>query len=154
MAVVFDDALGLGASQTVLFDPSGGLEDLQKGVIRPVSYKNIEDDPVRILRGFRIAQQLDFDIEGDFERWVKKNHDIIKKSPSERVRDEILRIFEGKNTKDILEKLVSVKVLGSIIPHVKQMVRMGKTGQMHKFTLIQHSLKTVGYMEEFLKKKS
>ncbi|WP_456383911.1 CCA tRNA nucleotidyltransferase [Persephonella sp.] len=154
MAVVFDDALGLGASQTVLFDPSGGLEDLQKGLIRPVSYENIQKDPVRILRGYRIAQQLDFDIDRDFEKWVKKNHTIIKNSPSERVRDEILKIFEGENTEDILEKLISAKVFGSVVPYVEEMVEMGKTGQMHRFPLLQHSLKTVGYMEEFLKKKS
>jgi len=154
MAVVFDDALGLGASQTVLFDPSGGLEDLQKGVIRPVSYRNIEDDPVRILRGYRIAQQLDFDIDGAFEKWVKKNHFLIENAPSERVRDEILKIFEGENTDRVLKELISVKVLSSIIPHIKQMEKLGTTGQVHKFPLIEHSLKTVEYLEEFLKKKS
>jgi poly(A) polymerase len=154
MAVVFDDALGMGASQTVLFDPSGGLEDLQKGLIRPVSLKNIEEDPVRILRGYRIAQQLDFEIDRDFEKWIRKNPDIVINSPKERIRDEILKIFDGDNSYQMIETIISDKVFQRIVPEIEEMAKIGRTGQFHKFPLLKHSLKTVEYMEEILKKKS
>ncbi|WP_457642666.1 CCA tRNA nucleotidyltransferase [Persephonella sp.] len=153
MGIVFDDALGMGASQTVLFDPSGGLEDLQKGIVRPVSFDNIKADPVRILRGYRIAQQLEFDVDRDFERWVKENAELISSAPSERVRDEILKIFENDNTAQFLEKLISVNLLEAVIPQIKEMASIGKTGEFHRYPLLKHSLKTVEYMEEFLKKK-
>ncbi|WP_457622971.1 CCA tRNA nucleotidyltransferase [Persephonella sp.] len=153
MAVVFDDTVGLGASQTVLFDPSNGLEDLQSGIVRPVSYKNIEKDPVRILRGYRIAQELDFDIEKEFEKWVKSNKSSIKNSPKERVRDEILKIFENSRTAEILEKLIRDGVVQEIIPEIEEMVKIKKIGDFHRYNLLDHSLKTVEYIEEFLKKK-
>ncbi|NPA57673.1 MAG: CCA tRNA nucleotidyltransferase, partial [Aquificae bacterium] len=133
MGIVFDDAVGLGASQTVLFDPSGGLEDLQKGLIRPVSYENIQEDPVRILRGYRIAGQLDFEIDREFDRWARKNAHIIQNSPSERLRDELLKVFETEKGGQILEKLISSKVLPSIIPEVEEMARIGKSGSLHKY---------------------
>ncbi len=153
MAVVFDDTVGFGASQTVLFDPSGGLEDLQSGIVRPVSYNNIEKDPVRILRGYRIAQEINFDLDENFEKWVKKNKNIIKNSPKERVRDEILKIFDGVNASSTIKELVKNGVFQEIVPQIEMMIKVKKSGQFHKYDLIDHSLKTVEYMEEFLKKK-
>ncbi len=153
MAIVFDDAIGLGASETVLFDPSGGLEDLQAGIVRPVSYENIQKDPVRILRGFRIAQSLDFDIDKDFEKWTKKNKDLITSSPIERIRDEILKIFDNEETEKTVEKLVKLGIFQKIIPEIEDMIKIKNQGSMHKYSLLDHSLKTIEYMEEFLKKK-
>ncbi len=153
MAIVFDDAIGLGASETVLFDPSGGLEDLQEGVVRPVSYENIQNDPVRILRGYRIAQSIDFEIDKDFQKWVKKNTALLKKSPTERLRDEILKIFDNENTDSTVEKLIKAGVFQEIIPEIKEMAKIKNTGNFHKYTLLGHSLKTVENIETFLKKK-
>ncbi|WP_457641015.1 CCA tRNA nucleotidyltransferase [Persephonella sp.] len=153
MAIVFDDALGLGASQTVLFDPSNGLEDIQAGIVRPVSYENIYEDPVRILRGYRISQELDFEIEKEFEKWVKKNKNIIKNSPKERIRDEILKIFDKSNTSATVEKLIKTGIFQEIVPEIEEMIKIKKTGQFHKYDLFDHSLKTLEYMEELLKKK-
>ncbi|WP_457644122.1 CCA tRNA nucleotidyltransferase [Persephonella sp.] len=153
MAVVFDDTIGLGASQTVLFDPSGGLEDLQAGIVRPVSYENIQKDPVRILRGYRIAQEIDFEIDSDFERWVKRNASLVKDAPSERLRDEILKIFDKERSADTVDRLIKAGLLQQIIPEVESMIKIKKTGDFHKYDLLDHSLKTLDYMEQFLKKK-
>ncbi len=153
MAIVFDDAVGLGASETVLFDPSGGLEDLQHGLVRPVSIENIEKDPVRILRGYRIAQSLEFDIDRDFEKWIKKNKELIKNSPVERLRDEILKIFDNENSEDTVKKLIKTGIFQLLIPEIEDMIKIKKQGNIHKYSLLEHSLKTLDYVEEFLKKK-
>ncbi len=153
MAIVFDDAVGLGASETVLFDPSGGLEDLQEGIVKPVSIENIQKDPVRVLRGFRIAQSLDFDIDKDFKKWCKKNREIVKNSPIERLRDEILKIFDNEGTEKTLRELVDLGILQQIVPEIEDMVKIKNQGNIHKYPLLEHSLKTVEYMEDFLKKK-
>ncbi|NPA57989.1 MAG: CCA tRNA nucleotidyltransferase, partial [Aquificae bacterium] len=50
--------------------------------------------------------------------------------------------------------LISSKVLPSIIPEVEEMARIGKSGSLHKYPLLKHSIKTVEQLEEFLKKKS
>ncbi len=153
MAIVFDDAIGMGATETVLFDPSGGLEDLQAGIVKPVSFENIEKDPVRILRGYRIAQSLEFDLDKEFEKWVKKNKSLLKNSPIERIRDEILKIFDNDETEKTLEKLIKNKLFQEIVPYIDEMIKIKNQGNMHKYDLLTHSLKTVEYMEDFLKKK-
>jgi poly(A) polymerase len=154
IAVNFDDTLGLGASQTVLFDPANGLEDINEGIIRPISFENIEDDPVRILRGYRLAQELEFKIEKNFDKWVSKNKELIKNSPKERIRDELLKIFDNEGSSKTLEKLIEKHLLQEVIPEIEAMVKIKKQEEYHKYPLIEHSLKTVDYMEDFLKKKT
>ncbi len=153
MAIVFDDAVGLGATQTVLFDPSGGLEDLQRGLLRPVSIENIQKDPVRILRGFRIAGQLDLDIDKEFLDWVKDNRELLDKSPKERIRDEILKIFDSKEAEKTVKTLVDYKVFQYIVPEIEEMIKIKNSENISSDTLLSHSLKTLSYIEDFLKKK-
>ncbi|RMA97106.1 tRNA nucleotidyltransferase/poly(A) polymerase family protein [Hydrogenothermus marinus] len=141
MAIVFDDALGLGASQTVLFDPSGGLEDLQAGIIKPISYENIEKDPVRIIRGYRIAQEIDFDIDKDFEKWVKENKSILKNAPIERLRDEILKIFDKEKSYETLDKLLDKHILQEIVPEINEVLNE------------KESIEVLKNLENYLKKK-
>ncbi len=154
IAVNFDDVLGIGASQTVLFDPANGFEDIQEGIVRPISFQNIEADPVRILRGYRIAQELDFKIDKNFEKWISKNKELIKNSPKERIRDELLKIFDKEGSSKTLEILIKKKLLQVVVPEIKEIVEIKKQENYHQYPLLKHSLKTVDYMEEFLKKKT
>jgi poly(A) polymerase len=153
MAILFDDAIGLGASQTILFDPSNGLEDIQSGIVRPVSLENIKKDPVRILRGYRIAQEIDFEIDANFEKWVKENKSLLRTSPVERVRDEILKIYDKDKSYSTLEKLIKSGILTEVVPQIKEMLNKKDLENYHKYDLMTHSLKTLEYLEEFLKKK-
>ncbi|NPA51943.1 MAG: CCA tRNA nucleotidyltransferase [Aquificae bacterium] len=153
MAVNFDDVLGLSASQTILFDPSGGLEDLNEGIVRPISIENIQKDPVRIIRGFRIAQELDFVVEKQFQQWVSQNKNLLKGSPIERIRDEILKIFDNENSFRTVDILIQKKLFQEIIPQIYQMEKIKKQEKYHKYPLIKHSLKALEYVESLIKKK-
>ncbi|WP_297887749.1 CCA tRNA nucleotidyltransferase [Sulfurihydrogenibium sp.] len=115
IAVNFDDTSGLSASHTTLIDPSNGFKDLQEGLVKPISIQNIINDPVRILRGYRLALELEFTLDKEFEKFVKKNPDLIEKSPKERVRDELLKIISNDNSYNTLEKLKENKLLSKIV---------------------------------------
>lgn len=121
IAVNFDDTSNLSASTTVLIDPSNGFKDLQEGTIRPISFENIKKDPVRILRGYRLALELNFLIDKEFEKFVKSNPDLIKTSPKERIRDEILKIMSNENSTNTLEKLLENKILKNVIGDIKDL---------------------------------
>jgi poly(A) polymerase len=44
-------------------DPTGGLPDLELGVLRAVSERSFADDPLRLLRAARLAATLELEIE-------------------------------------------------------------------------------------------
>lgn len=111
IAVNFDDTSSLSASQTVLIDPTKGFKDLQDGIVRPISFENIKKDPVRMIRGYRIAAELDFEIDKDFDKFVKKNVSLLKNSPQERIRDEFLKIINSEKALDGLQLLKQSGIL-------------------------------------------
>ena len=48
-----------------LIDPCGGLSDLRRGVVRMTSPAALREDPLRLLRGARLAAQLGFALDHD-----------------------------------------------------------------------------------------
>jgi tRNA nucleotidyltransferase (CCA-adding enzyme) len=72
-----------------IIDPLGGLLDLEKQVIKMVSPANLEDDPLRLLRAYRQAAQLNFKIDPETKLTIKELSPLIKKVAAERVQTEL-----------------------------------------------------------------
>ncbi|MBD2353748.1 CCA tRNA nucleotidyltransferase [Tolypothrix sp. FACHB-123] len=72
-----------------IIDPLQGLADLEKRVLRMVSPKNLEDDPLRLLRGYRQSAQLGFTIEPNTQQTIRSLASHITTVAAERVRVEI-----------------------------------------------------------------
>ncbi|MEH2084404.1 MAG: CCA tRNA nucleotidyltransferase [Nostoc sp.] len=72
-----------------IIDPLQGYVDLQQGILRMVSSANLEDDPLRLMRGYRQAAQLGFTIEPATQAAIRSLASHISKVAAERVRVEI-----------------------------------------------------------------
>src|SRR4029079_5225484 len=49
------NALARAAGSPAVIDPCGGRRDLARGLVRAISEANLRDDPLRVLRAYRIA---------------------------------------------------------------------------------------------------
>jgi tRNA nucleotidyltransferase (CCA-adding enzyme) len=72
-----------------LIDPLQGYADLQQRVLRMVSPANLQDDPLRLLRAYRQAAQLGFDIEPNTQSTIRQLAPLIGQVAAERVRVEL-----------------------------------------------------------------
>lgn len=72
-----------------LIDPLHGYDDIEKRLLRMVSPKNLEDDPLRLMRGYRQAAQLGFEIESVTQATIQKLAPHLSKVAAERVRTEL-----------------------------------------------------------------
>ncbi len=89
------NAIAFNLKSQKLFDPVGGLADLQKGIIRMVAASNLEDDPLRLLRAYRQAAQLDFSIEGNTRQAISDRVSLLKTIAAERVQAELNYLFDA-----------------------------------------------------------
>lgn len=82
-----------------IIDPFNGQDDLKFKFIRVLSRRTFEDDPLRLLRAFRFAATLGFNIEvgttSDPFLWYKVQLDNVAK---ERVTYELLLLFGAERS--------------------------------------------------------
>ena len=75
-----------------LLDPTGGLVDLAAGQLRAISAANLREDPLRLLRGVRLAAELDFQLEPLTQSWIGRQHQHLAAVAGERVLAELERL--------------------------------------------------------------
>ncbi len=82
-----------------IIDPLQGYVDIERRILRMVSPANLEDDPLRLLRGYRQACQLGFTIEPATQTAIRTLAPHINKVAEERVRAELgYMLLESQGT--------------------------------------------------------
>ena len=111
----------LRSEQPELIDPCDGLNDLANKILKFPSEEVILHDPLRILRVFRFAAQLDFQITQESMSYIHKHHYRLSEVSKERIRDEFLKILNTKNTLEYLREMLKVGLLTRILPAIKEL---------------------------------
>jgi tetratricopeptide (TPR) repeat protein len=94
-----------------LIDPWGGLEDLERSILRMTGAGIFDDDPLRLLRAVRIGVQFHLTIEADTFREMRRKKTLISHTSSERVRDEIFLLLKLKWDTEVLKIMHDTGIL-------------------------------------------
>ncbi len=128
-----------------LIDPFNGLEDLEKGIIRTPSEPVItySDDPLRMLRAIRFANQLNFKIENQSLRAIQENAHRIEIISKERIIGELHKIMMTSKPSIGFNLLEQNCLLERILPELIQLKGIEEMeGQRHKDNFY-HTLEVV-----------
>ena len=79
-------------AQAPLLDPTGGLGDLTKRQLRALSEANLLADPLRLLRGPRLAAELNFTLESHTAALISRHGAALPEVASERVLAELEKL--------------------------------------------------------------
>jgi len=96
-----------------LLDPSGGLADLAARRLRAISEANLLEDPLRLLRGMRLACELNFELEPISLGWIRRHHARLRDVAGERVLAELERLAAAPQGAAGLELTVACGLLES-----------------------------------------
>ncbi len=91
------NAIAYHCQERKIIDPLKGKEDLQQGVMRMISRKNLQEDPLRLLRGYRQACQLNFIIESETRQTIKELTPLFTRVATERVNSELGYLLASDN---------------------------------------------------------
>ncbi len=78
--------------QACLLDPTGGLEDLIAGQLTAVRERNLLEDPLRLLRGVRLAAELGFRLEPGTWEGIRRHRSRLPQVAPERVLLELEKL--------------------------------------------------------------
>ncbi len=132
-----------------LLDYFHAIDDLKARTIRMVSPEAFLEDPLRLLRAFSLSAQLDFKIEADTLKKVRRLAKKINEVAYERIRDELFKILETNHAAIFVRQMDRVKILDKIIPQIRAMYGV-KQGPYHHLDVFKHSLETLLQVEKLI----
>ena len=129
MAIAYENAESVtkgGHEQNAfrVIDPCGGMKDLAAGLLQFPSEQVVREDPVRLLRVYRFAAQLDFEIAESAIDLVAKHRSLLSNVARERCRDELIKIFKVKKAHPHLRRMETVDLLAQVVPAIKETDRL------------------------------
>ena len=99
------NAIAMDLTSGDLHDPHGGQEDIRRRVVRMIAAKNFDDDPLRMLRGVRLAVRLDFTIDDATIAAIRERASKIATVAAERVTYELHATFSANKFRKALQLL-------------------------------------------------
>lgn len=159
---LFDDAFRRDFSINALYaelssgeiiDPTGGLPDIERRVLRTTSQDPddiLRSDALRVLRLARFAAELGFTIEENTLAAAKRNAHKLADVAAERKRDELTKLLladrkYGRPASAILDGLHLFDELGcldAMLPELALGRGMEQRPDMHKYTVLEHACRT------------
>jgi putative nucleotidyltransferase with HDIG domain len=141
------DALGArleeaASGRATVIDPAGGLADLAAGLLRATGESAFHADPLRLLRGPRIATELGFTIDPGTEAMIRRNAARLTESAPERQRDELVRIFSAAHAAPGVRLLDTLGLLPVVLPEM-EVTRGVEQPKEHYHDVFGHSIATV-----------
>jgi|GEM_PF-34560 len=117
-------------------DLAGGLADLDAQIVRMVSPAALDADPIRLLRGPRIAAELGFTLEDGTAAAIATRAGLLDRPARERVRDELMRLLAVDDAAGWIARLESLGLLAVVLPEVAACRGVGAPGA----DVLDHSL--------------
>lgn len=142
------NALALSLNQSdfgELLDPFDGLADLKNKTIKTPLDPDItySDDPLRMMRAIRFANQLNFEIEENSLNSITKNAERIKIISGERIVDELNKILSTDKPSIGFLLLFKTGLLDIILPELTALNQVEEIeGHTHKNNFY-HTLEVV-----------
>jgi len=138
-------ALDLAAGRVV--DPFGGRKDLRAGLIRTVGRpsERFREDPLRMLRGFRLAAERGLVLEGATRLSAAVHAELLLRVARERIREELARLLTGHWAAAALEDLAATGLLFVLIPELWEGWAFPQPHRAHTRSVLDHLLETVRY---------
>jgi poly(A) polymerase len=132
-----------------ILDPLGGRHDLKQKLIRLVSPDVFKEDPLRLLRAFRLSAELNFCIDKKTLAVLRRDAPLIGQSAPERVRQELFKILATPKAGETLWALHRAGLLTLLFP---EGLAMGRTARVYYGSegVLGHSLDAVVSLDKLL----
>ncbi|MDQ7786248.1 MAG: hypothetical protein RDU01_01445 [Thermodesulfovibrionales bacterium] len=100
-----------------VIDLHDGIQDIGQRIVRAISKQNILSDPLRILRAYRFAAEMNGTIEKTTRNIIKSAHYKIKDASPERITLELFQLLNQNNSAKYLKNALDDMVLTDIFPY-------------------------------------
>lgn len=129
----------------LIIDKYNGIQDIENRIIRtPIDPMiTFNDDPLRILRAFRFASQLQFNVDETVINAAKTLKERLRIISQERITDELLKILATEKPSIGLHLLYYSEVLEIIFPELYRLAGVEQRKDYHHKDVFYHTCEVV-----------
>ena len=143
------NAMAWDIGKSRLIDIFNGLTDLKARRIRMVSENNLAADPVRLLRAFRFAALLEFNIDAATKGAIHRHAGLIKHTAGERIREELMKLLACPQSHKHLCEMDAAgllcRIFGELLP-----LKTCLQNAHHDFNAFDHTMAAYFWLEKLL----
>jgi len=105
-----------------IIDYTGGLDDLQKGIVRCIGVpeERFQEDPVRMMRAVAMAARLNFTIDPPIEAAIAAHRSDIARSAPARLIEEFYKLLRSGAAERAFRMLAEHKLLEPISEELQE----------------------------------
>ncbi len=127
-----------------LIDPTGGVDDLESGVLRMASAQAFASDPLRCVRLARFAVQLGFEIDATTLAAAQAHPGGLADVAGERIFAELNLILESPQAVRGLRLLDEIGVSAAVLPELLELQGVEQTAY-HHLDAYEHTLEVLQF---------
>ncbi len=133
-----------------LIDKYNGKSDLQEKIIKtPIDpFITFNDDPLRILRAFRFASQLQFRVDESIMKASYELRERLNIISQERITDEFLKILASPKPSIGLQLLYDSQVMEVVFPEIANLAGVEQRKDYHHKDVFLHTCQVVDNIAE------
>lgn len=128
-----------------LIDTFGGIKDIENKIIKtPLDpLHTFDDDPLRIMRAFRFASQLEFEVDEKITDAAGQLAERLKIISQERITDEFIKILASPKPSIGLKLLYYSKVMEVVFPEIANLGGVEQRQDHHHKDVFLHTCRVV-----------
>ena len=140
-AMAYNDRSGI-------VDAFGGMEDLDKGVIRCVgeARERFREDALRMLRAVRFSAQLGFVIADDTRAAITELAPSLVKISAERIQVELVKLLMSKHP-DYMRDAYQLGITQIVLPELDEAFLTKQNNPHHMYSVGEHLMQTLLHTE-------
>jgi poly(A) polymerase len=144
------NSLGVHLKTLSVFDPSSAVSDLENRVLRKGYERAFEDDPLRIVKAYRMkALYPALKWDAGTRASAAEESAQIGNVPPERTQAELAKILEGKWAGPAITMMAEDNVLFAVFPELRQLKGLEQSFP-HKSDVLTHTLEMLDILDENL----
>jgi tRNA nucleotidyltransferase (CCA-adding enzyme) len=103
-----------------LYDPTGGVADMDAGLVRVLHERSFLDDPTRLLRAVRYAVRLGFALDPETERLAREAvaADALSTVSGARIRDELMDLLGELDAPAAIRRMRELEIHTGLHPEL------------------------------------
>lgn len=143
------NAMACSLADGRVVDVTTGLADLSGGMVRMISPAVFQEDPVRLIRAYRMAATLGFRIDAETAGAIARRAALIRQSAGERVWSELRQILTTPGSHDQISAMARSSLLIAILPQLAQL-KGCQQNRHHAHDVLDHTLQALTALEAII----